>query len=61
MAKFVDWATKEAPARELAARAAAVEKKWLKQNKLGKIGTKIFKRKKCSPGYWARRRRQGKI
>jgi hypothetical protein len=46
MAKFVDWATKEAPARELAARAAAVEKKWLKQNKLGKIGTKIFKRKK---------------
>jgi hypothetical protein len=61
MAKFVDWATKEAPARDLAARAAAVEKQWLKKNELRKIGTKIFKRKKRSPGYWARLRRQGKI
>jgi hypothetical protein len=59
MAKFVDWAMKEAPARDLAARSAAVEKEWLKKNKLSKIGAKIFKRKKRSPGYWARRRRKG--
>jgi hypothetical protein len=50
-----DW--RAAPKDNLAERAAIAEAKWLKENGLRKRGrSDIVKRKKRSPGYWARRR-----
>jgi hypothetical protein len=58
----IDWTTVGRPARELAARAARAEEQWRRENGLRTAGAFDIKpKKKRRPGYWARRRRQGKI